>query len=103
MQYIYNSLSQGATQQVVQLIEDIKDKLGAVFKAYSKTTKNKVDKVDKTKLPELLVKEVIKIAAVPKLDLEVINLLDKLIFAAQHISKPIGSINADIKSNNLPN
>ena len=33
-------------------MEDIKDKLGAIFKAYSKTTKDKVDKVDKTKLLE---------------------------------------------------
>ena len=43
------------------------------------------------------------IAAVPKLDLKVINLLDKLIFAAQRASKPISGINADIKSNNLSN
>ena len=31
-------------------VEDIKHKVGAIFKAYSKTTKDKVDKVDKTKL-----------------------------------------------------
>jgi len=45
------------------------DKLGAIFKAYSKTTKDKVNKVDKTKLLELLVKEVIRIGlpAVPTL------------------------------------
>ena len=43
------------------VIEDIKDKLGAVFKAYSETAKDKADKVDKTKLLELLVKEVIRI------------------------------------------
>ena len=51
------------------LIKDIKDKLGAVFKAYSKTTKDKADKVDKTKLPELLAKEVTRIGlfAVPTL------------------------------------
>ena len=42
-------------------MEDIKDKLKAIFKAYSKAAKNKVDKVDKTKLLELLAKEVIKI------------------------------------------
>ena len=50
-------------------VEDIKDKLGAVFKAYSKTTKDKADKVDKTKLPELLAKEVTRIGlfAVPTL------------------------------------
>ena len=42
--------------------DDIKeDELGAVFKAYSKTIKDKADKVDKTKLLELLVKEVIRI------------------------------------------
>ena len=48
-------------------MEDIKDKVGAIFKAYSKTTKDKVDKVDKTKLLELLAKEVIRIGlpAVP--------------------------------------
>ena len=75
--------------------EDIKEEeLGAVFKARGKTTKDKADKVDKTKLPELLVKEVIRIGlptvptswepitAIPKLDLKVINLLYKLIFAA---------------------
>ena len=68
-------------------IEDIKEEeLGAIFKAYSKTTKDKVDKVDKTKLLELLAKEVIRIglsiiptiqepiAAIPKLDFKVINL-----------------------------
>ena len=44
------------------LIKNIKeDKLGAIFKTYSKTTKNKADKVDKTKLLELLAKEVIRI------------------------------------------
>jgi len=44
------------------LIKDIiENELEAVFKAYSKTTKNKADKVNKTKLPELLAKEVIRI------------------------------------------
>ena len=42
------------------------------------------------------------IATIPKLDLKVTNLLDKLIFTTQYTSKPIYSINADIKSNNLP-
>jgi hypothetical protein len=42
-------------------VEDIEDELGAVFKARSKTTKDKADKVDKTKLLELLAKEVIRI------------------------------------------
>ena len=37
------------------------DELGAVFKAYSETAKDKVDKVNKTKLLELLVEEVIRI------------------------------------------
>ena len=50
-------------------IKDFKDELGAVFKAYSKTVEDKADKVDKTKLPELLAKEVIRIGlpAVPTL------------------------------------
>ena len=42
-------------------MEDIKNKVGAIFKAYSKTAEDKVDKVDKTKLLELLAKEVIRI------------------------------------------
>jgi hypothetical protein len=42
------------------------------------------------------------IAAVPKLDIKVINLPDKLIFAAWRAGEPIGGINADVKSNNLP-
>ena len=41
-------------------------------------------------------------AAVPELDLKVINLLDKLIFATQHAGKPINGINTDIQFNNLP-
>ena len=31
-------------------IEDIEDELGAIFKAYGKTSKDKADKVDKTLL-----------------------------------------------------
>jgi hypothetical protein len=70
--------------------------------------------VDKTELPELLAKEVIRIgllavptlwepmAAVPKLDLEVINLPDELIFAAWRAGEPISGVNVDVKSNNLP-
>ena len=38
------------------------DKFGAIFKAYSKTTKDKANKVDKAKLLELLAKEVIRIS-----------------------------------------
>ena len=51
------------------VIKDIKDKLGAVFKARGKTAKDKADKVDKTKLPELLAKEVTRMGlpAVPTL------------------------------------
>ena len=50
-------------------IEDIKDELGAVFKARGETAKDEADKVDKTKLPELSAKEVIRIGlpAVPSL------------------------------------
>ena len=101
---------------MVTLSEDIKeDKFRAVFKACGKTTKDKADKVDETKLPELLAKEVARIglstvpttwepiAAVPKLDLKVINLLDKLIFAARRAGEPIGSFNAGAKSNNQDN
>ena len=48
-------------------MEDIKDKVGAIFKACGKATKDKVDKVDKAKLPELSAEEVAKMGlpAVP--------------------------------------
>jgi hypothetical protein len=42
-------------------VEDIKDKVGAIFKARGKTAEDKIDKVDKTELLELLAKEVIRI------------------------------------------
>ena len=42
-------------------MEDIKDEVGAIFEACGKAAEDKVDKVDKTKLPELLAKEVIRI------------------------------------------
>ena len=42
-------------------IKDIKDELKAVFKAYGETAENEADEVDKTKLPKLSAKEVIKI------------------------------------------
>jgi len=97
-------------------IKDIKeDELGAVFKARGETTEDEADKVDETKLPELSAEEVIRIglpavptlwepiAAIPKLDLKVINLLDKLIFAARRAGEPIGSFNAGAKSNNQDN
>ena len=69
--------------------------------------------MDKTKLLELLAKEVVRIdlptvptiwepmAAVPKLDLKVINLPKELIFAAWHASKPIYGFSVGVKSINL--
>jgi hypothetical protein len=42
-------------------MEDIKDELGAVFKARGEAAEDKADKVDKTKLPELLAEEIIRI------------------------------------------
>jgi hypothetical protein len=42
-------------------VEDIKNEVGAIFKACSKTAKDKVDKVDETKLLELLAKEVTRL------------------------------------------
>ena len=95
-------------------MEDIKDELGAIFKACGEAAEDKVDKVDETKLLELLAKAIIRmgllavptlwepITAVPKLDLKVINLLDELIFAAWRASKPISGVNIDVKSS-LPN
>jgi len=118
-QYTHDSLSAEVIQPPEALVlikDDVKeDELGAIFKARGETAKDKADKVDKTKLPELLVKEVIKIGlpavptlwepitAIPKLGLEVINLPDKLIFAARRASKPIGGLNTDVKPNNLSN
>ena len=96
-------------------MEDIKDEVGAIFKARGKTTKDKADEVDKAELLELLAKEVVRMglstvptiwepmAAVPKLDLKVINLLDNLIFASWRTSEPISGFNAGNKSNSLPN
>ena len=75
-------------------MEDIKDEVGAIFKARGKTAKDKVDKVDKIELLELLAKEVTRMdlltiptvlepmAAVPKLNLKAVNLPKELIFAA---------------------
>ena len=140
MQYTHNSLAAEVVQplealvalvlvqQVVALskdiqeeaqpstqVENIKDKVGTIFKAYSKAAKDKVDKVDKAKLPELLVEEVVRttlpaiptiwepMAAVPKLELKVINLLNKLIFTTQYTSKLIYSININVKFNDLFN
>jgi len=75
-------------------MENIEDELRAVFEPRGETAEDEVDKVDETELPELSAEEVLRMglpaiptlwepmAAVPKLDLKVINLLDKLIFAA---------------------
>ena len=55
-------------EALVLIKEDIKEEeLGAIFKAHSKTAKDKADKVDKAELLELLAKEVIRIGlpAVP--------------------------------------
>ena len=41
-------------------MEDIKDEIGAIFKALSKTTKDKADEVYKTELLKLSAKEVIR-------------------------------------------
>ena len=41
--------------------------------------------------------------AISKLGFKVINLLDKLIFAARRTSKPISGLNVDVKPDNLSN
>ena len=129
MQYTHNSLAAVVIQPLKALaapvtvlsknikaqpnsqIENIKDKLKAIFKAHSKTAKNKANKVNKTKLPELSAKEVVKmglpaistiqepITTIPKLDFKVINLLNKLIFATQYTNKSINGISIRVKSN----
>ena len=93
----------------------MKDKVRAIFKAYSKTAEDKVDKVNKIKLLELSAEEIIKIgfftipilwssiAAVFKLDFKVINLLNNLIFTTQYTGKPISGFNIGVIFNNLPN
>ena len=94
-------------------MEDIEDKVGAIFEARGKAAEDKVDKVDEAKLPELLAKEVARIglptvpttwepiAAVPKLDLKVVNLPKELIFAARRAGEPIGDVNAGVESIDL--
>ena len=42
-------------------MEDIKDKVRTIFKAHSKSAKDKADKVNKAKLLELSAKEVVRI------------------------------------------
>jgi hypothetical protein len=97
-------------------VEDIEDEVGAIFEACGKTAKDKadeVDEVDKAKLPELLAEEVARMglptvpttwepmAAVPELDLKVVNLPKELIFAARRTSEPIYGFSAGAKSINL--
>ena len=101
--------------QLSSQIEDIEDELKAIFKAHSEAAKDKADEVDKTKLPELLAEVIIRMGlptiptlwepmtAVPKLDLEVINLLNELIFAAWRAGEPISGFNMGVKSNDLSN
>ena len=50
-------------------IEDIEDELKAIFKAHGKTAEDEADKVNKTELPELSAKEVIRMGlpAIPTL------------------------------------
>ena len=69
--------------------------------------------MDEAELPELSAEEVARmglptvptiwepIAAVPKLDLKVVNLPKELIFAAWRISKPICGFSASAESVNL--
>ena len=96
-------------------MEDIKEEeLGAVFKARGETAEDKADEVDETELPELSAEEVARMglpavpttwepmAAVPELDLKVVNLPDELIFAARRASKPINGFSTGVKFNNLP-
>ena len=78
-------MQQGVEAQPSNQIKNIKDKLGAFFKARGETTKDKADKINKTKLLKLSAKEVIRMglptipilwepmAAIFKLDLKVIN------------------------------
>ena len=90
-------------------VEDIEDKVKAIFKALSKTAEDKTDKVNKTKLPELSAEEVARMdlptipttwepmAAVPELDFKVVNLPKELIFAVQHTSEFIYSFSTGVK------
>ena len=94
-------------------VKDIKDKLGAVFEARSKTVKDETDKVNEAELAELSAEEVIKMglfavfilwesmAAVFELDFKVINFLNKLIFTAWHAGKFISNVDVDIKFDDL--
>ena len=63
-QYTHDSLSAEVVQPLEALVlikDNIKeDELGAIFKAHGETAKDKADKVNKTELPKLLIKEVIR-------------------------------------------
>jgi len=97
-------------------VEDIEDEVGAIFKARGETAEDKadeVDEVDKAELPELSAKEVARMglptvpttwkpmAAVPKLDLKIVNLPEELIFAARRASEPICGFGASAESVDL--
>jgi len=119
IQYTHDSLLAEVVQPLEALVlikDDVKeDELGAVFEARGETAEDEADKVDETELLELLVEEVIRmglptvptlwepITAVPELGLEVINLPDKLIFAAWRADEPISGLNADVEPDDLSN
>ena len=74
------------------------------------TADDEADEMDETELPELLAEEVARMdlpavpttwepmAAVPELDLEVINLPEDLIFTSRRAGEPIGGFSADVES-----
>ena len=97
-------------------MEDIEDEVGAIFEACGETAEDKadeVDEVDEAELPELLAEEVVRMglptvpttwepmAAVPELDLKVVNLSKELIFAARRAGEPICGFGAGAESVNL--
>ena len=73
-------------------VEDIEDEVGAIFKACGEAAEDKADEVDEAKLPELSAEEVARMglpavpttwepmAAVPELDLKVVNFPEELVF-----------------------
>ena len=73
-------------------MEDIGDEVGAIFEARGEVAEDKADEVDEAKLPELSAEEVARMdlpavpttwepmAAVPELDLKVVNLPEELVF-----------------------
>ena len=88
-------------------VKDIEDEVGAIFKAYGEAAE------DKAKLPELLAKEVARMglptvpttwepmAAVPEVDLKVVNLPKELIFAAWRAGELISGFDAGVESLDL--